>query len=219
MLDTHPVTSSTDAAEQEPLPKTNMEPQVEETQQPGDLILLSALKLFAEKGFFNTSLPEIAQAAGLKNAAAIQPYFKTKQAIAAQLYSQVLESLGASVDAIRSRNPKPAEQLRGIFDLLFTLAEDAPEVLRFLLTINIREILPDAQMLMETPPFVKMAKIFQAGMKDGQIRTFDVQVIQACFWGIISQALVQLMAGTWNKNSEHYRSQIWLTAWGAIAKK
>ena len=41
-----------------------------------DAILLAALKLFAEKGYFNTSLTDIAEAAGIKTAGAIYQHFK-----------------------------------------------------------------------------------------------------------------------------------------------
>ncbi|MFI3218648.1 MAG: TetR family transcriptional regulator, partial [Methylococcales bacterium] len=41
-----------------------------------DEILLAALKLFAEKGYFNTSLSDIAEASGIKTASAIYHHFK-----------------------------------------------------------------------------------------------------------------------------------------------
>ena len=56
-----------------------------------DEILLAALKLFANKGYFNTSLTDIAQAAGIKNTSALYQYFISKQTIAAKLYGSILD--------------------------------------------------------------------------------------------------------------------------------
>jgi AcrR family transcriptional regulator len=44
-----------------------------------DEILLAALKLFATKGYFNTSLIDIADAVGMKNTSGIYHHFKNKQ--------------------------------------------------------------------------------------------------------------------------------------------
>ena len=130
-----------------------------------DEILLAALKLFANKGYFNTSLTDIAQAAGIKNTSALYQYFISKQTIAAKLYGSILDSLNISVDDIRRRNQKPSEQLRGIVDLLFKLTDEAPELMQFLLLPKIKDILPDQKPLLETPPFIKITKIIQSGIK------------------------------------------------------
>ena len=84
-----------------------MEQEKEEIQakaETPDEILLAALKLFAEKGFFNTSLTEIAETAGMKSSSAVYHHFKNKQAIATQLYANILDSLSISIDNIRRRN-------------------------------------------------------------------------------------------------------------------
>lgn len=194
----------------------------EDTQTKADAqddILLAALKLFAEKGYFNTSLTDIADAAGVKGANGVYHHFKNKQMIASALYANILDSLNVSIDDIRRKNPKPAEQLRGIVDLLFRLADDAPDVLRLLLVLNVNEILPDEKPLLDTPPFVKILKIFQAGSKNGEIRNLPPQVCFAYFFGVINQTLRLALTGTLDKKADAYQSQTWLAAWGAIAKK
>lgn len=184
-----------------------------------DEILLVALKLFAEKGYFNTSMTDIKDALGLKTTSAIYQHFKTKQAIAAALYENILDSLSISIDDIRRRNRKAAEQLREIVDLFFKLAEEAPEVMQFLLLIKVNEFLPDEKPLLETPPFNKIRRIFQNGIKQGEIRGIDPLMAYTYFFGIINQALRMLLTGAFGKNTESFQSQVWLAAWGCIAKK
>ena len=61
-----------------------------------DEILLAALTLFAEQGYFNTSLTDIKDKAGLKSTSGIYQHFKNKQIIANTLYSKILDSLSIS---------------------------------------------------------------------------------------------------------------------------
>ena len=94
-----------------------------------DEILVAALKLFATKGYFTTSLVDIAEATGMKNTSAIYHHFKNKQMMAAQLYTNIFDSFNISFDDIRRRNEKPSEQLRSIVDLFFKLTDDAPDIM------------------------------------------------------------------------------------------
>jgi AcrR family transcriptional regulator len=184
-----------------------------------DEILLAALKLFTEKGYFNTSLTDIVDAAGLKTTSALYQHFKNKQTIAAALYANIFDSLNISVDDIRRRNQKPSEQLRGIVDLLFKLTDDAPDVMQFLLILNINEILPEEKPLLETAPFLKIIKIIQAGTKAGEIRNIAPQLCFAYFFGIVNTTLRMVLTGVLDKQADTYQSQTWLSAWSAIAKK
>jgi len=184
-----------------------------------DEILLAALKLFAEKGYFNTSLTDIAEAADIKTAGAIYHHFKHKQMIATALYANILDSLNISVDEIRRKNAKPSEQLHGIVDLLFKLTDDAPAIMQFLLMLKINEFLPEAKPLIETAAFIKIIKIIRTGISEGEIRNIDPLLANAYFFGIIHNTLRMVLTGALDKKAEAYQSQTWLIAWNAIAKK
>ena len=187
--------------------------------QTQDEILLAALKLFAEKGYFNTSLTDIAETADIKNTSAIYQHFKNKQMIAAELYVTIFDSLNVSVDDIRRKNQKPSEQLRGIVDLLFKLADDAPDVLRFLLNLKLNEFLPEEKPAQDTAAYLKIIKIIEAGIKAGEIRNLDPMLAQAYFFGIINNTLQLVLAGALDKKADAYLPQTWLAAWNAIVKK
>jgi AcrR family transcriptional regulator len=184
-----------------------------------DQILLAALKLFTEKGYFNTSLIDIKQAAGIKTLAILYQHFPTKYAIAAALYANIIDSLNISIDDIRRRNQKSSEQLRGIVDLLFKLTDDAPDVMRFLLLLRFNEFLPDEKPLMESAAFVKIIKIIQAGIKAGEIRNVDSALINTHFFGIINNTLRSVLSRELDKKADAYQAQTWLSAWNVIANK
>ena len=184
-----------------------------------DAILLAALTLFAEKGYFNTSLTDIAETSGIKSAGAIYHHFKHKQMIAAALYASILDSLNVSIDEIRRKTQKPSDQLHGVVDLLFKLTDEAPAVMKFLLTLKINEFLPEAKPLLETAAFIKILKIIRAGISEGEIRPIDAMLANAYFFGIIKNTLRMVLSGALDKKAEAYLSQTWLIAWNAIAKK
>ncbi|MGZ4953720.1 MAG: TetR/AcrR family transcriptional regulator [Methylobacter sp.] len=182
-------------------------------------ILLAALKLFVEKGYFNTSLIDIKDAVGIETIGTIYQHFKTKQMIAAQLHANILDSLSVSIDDIRCKNEKPSEQLRGIVDLLFKLTDEAPDVMRFLLILNIKEFLPEAKPLHETAAVIKIIRIIESGIKAGEIRNVTPQLGYAEFFGIIDNTLRLVLSGFLDRKADFYQSQTWLAAWNTIVKK
>lgn len=182
-------------------------------------ILLASLKLFSEKGYFNTSLTNIKDAVGIKTTSGIYQHFKNKQTIAEELFDNILDSLSISVDDIRRRSRKPSEQLREIVDLLFNLADDAPEIIQFLLLINKNEIFPEGEALIETVPFNKIRRVIQNGIKDGEIRPIDPLLAYSYFFGIINHTLGLVVSGALPKTADSYQSQAWLIAWASIARK
>ena len=184
-----------------------------------DEILLASLKLFSEKGYFNTSLTDIKDAVGIKTTSGIYQHFKNKQAIAEALFENILDSLSISIDDIRRRNRKASEQLREIVDLLFNLTDEAPEVVQFLLFVNIKEIVPEGKPLLETAAFSKIQRVIQNGINDGEIRSIDPLLAYGYFFGIIRHTLSLVLSGDLPKIADSYQSQTWLAAWTSIANR
>jgi len=184
-----------------------------------DEILQAALKLFAQKGYANTSLIDIKDAVGLKSTSGIYQFFKTKQAIAQALQENILDSFSISIDDIRRRNRKASEQLREIVDLLFKLTDEAPEIILFMLFIKTSEFLPEQPPVFETAPFNKIKRILQSGIKDGEIRALDPLLAYSYFFGIIQHTIGMVLNGALPKAAENYQTQVWLAAWGSIVKK
>jgi AcrR family transcriptional regulator len=182
-------------------------------------ILVAALKLFAEQGYFNTSLTDIAEAADIKTVSAIYQHFNSKQSIANKLYDNIFDSLNVSIDDIRRRTQKSSEQLRGVVDLLFKLTDDAPAIMKFLLVMPLHEFLPEQKPLQQTSAFIKILKIIQAGIRAGEIRNIDPMLANTYFFGIINNTLTMVLTGELSKPADTYRPQTWLAAWNLIAKK
>ena len=184
-----------------------------------DVILQAALKLFAKNGYFNTSLPDIRDAASLQSLQDIHQHFKTKQLLASTLYANITDSLRISIEDIRRRNPKASDQLRGIVDLLFTLTDDAPDVVRFILTVKVNEFLPEEKNCLDTTAQQQILKIIDEGIKAGEIRSISPLLAFAYFFGVIDNTLKLVLTGALDKKADFYLSQAWLAAWNTIAKQ
>ncbi len=187
-------------------------------QQIHNDILRVALKLFADKGYFGTSLTDIAVNANI-NVQEIYQHFPDKQAIAKTVYNTILDSLSVSIDDIRRRYRKSSEQLHGIVDLLFRLAEESPDVLHFLLMLRIKEFLPEEKPFLETPAINKIIRIIQAGIQSGEIRNISALMAYSHFFGIINHTLRLILGGSFDKKNDIYHAQAWHAAWNTIAKK
>jgi AcrR family transcriptional regulator len=192
-------------------------PKNDETQNE---ILRAALSLFVQKGYLNTSLFDIAQSAKLSQTQEIYLYFSSKQELATEIYNVVLDSLSVSIDEIRRRNKKAAEQLHSLVDLLFKLTDEAPDTLRFIFEVNANEFLPaDSKRYLQTPAVNKMLKMIQLGINNGELKSLAPMLLYTYFFGIINTTLQMILNGTLEKRCELYQSQAWMVAWNTIAKK
>lgn len=192
---------------------------VQDNTEAKNQILLVALKLFANKGYFNTSLTDIKNELGIKGTSGIYQHFPNKQAIAADLHTSIMDSLSVSIDDIRRRNRKSSEQLRELVDLFFKLVQDAPDIMKFLLLVRVDEFLPQDQPFLQKAPYSKIIKIIQSGISAGEIRAVDPLLAYAYFFGVIETTLKLLLGGTLTKSPEVYLSQAWIAAWNSIATK
>ena len=104
-------------------------------------------------------------------------------------------------------------------DLWFHLAEHAPEIMKFLLVLNVSEFLPEEKPLMATPPFTKILRILQNGIKEGEIKALDAPRAYCHFFCIIEITLKQVLIGNLTKKASYYQSDAWLSAWSTIVKK
>ena len=191
-------------------------PQVDGKKEPKEEILKAALELFTEKGYCNTSIADIRQEANVSTGT-IYHYFKNKEAIADALFEDILQSLNDSIKEIKRKNKNAFEQLRAIVELFFTLTEDAPDVIRFIITIRHQEFLPSRPPLSLTQPFQSLTQIMQEGVNKGEIRQIDPVVASACFYGTMTRMCQLRLEGVLQKQLDWYLLDTWTVIWRALA--
>lgn len=99
----------------EPTPKAGSTPKAEETR---NRILAAALRLFREKGFDQTSMREIASAAGVALGAAYY-YFDSKEALVMAFYYQANEAMRAISEAALDRKVDLKSGLQTVIGVKF----------------------------------------------------------------------------------------------------
>lgn len=185
-------------------------------QEPRDEIMQAALKLFTEKGYFNTSIADIRRQADVSTST-IYHYFKNKESIADALFLDVLQSLNDSIEEIRTKTNNTFERLRAIVELFFTLAKEAPEVMRFMVCIRHHEFLLDRPPLSLSRPFQQLTRIMQEGIRAGELRRMDPVVANACFYGTIVQMVQLHLDGVLERLLDWYLLDTWTAIWRALS--
>ncbi len=187
-------------------------------EEPREVILNSALKLFTQKSYFKTSITDIARETSISSGS-IYHLFKNKEAIAQALYDDLVARMDDSLAEIRRTQETVADRTRAVVDLLFTLTEEAPEVMRFLLLSNYREFLPLEKSLSSSPAFEGFREILSDGIKNGDIRRMSPAMAYASFYGIILESIRLSLEGLLEKPISAYNHELWDSAWRAIARR
>jgi AcrR family transcriptional regulator len=95
-----------------------------------ELILASAVKLFADRGYHATSMDEVAAQAGISKAV-VYDHFASKR----ELYTVLLDTIRADIDAVidEAIEPLPVdERVRAAIEAFFGFVEEYPDACRLL---------------------------------------------------------------------------------------
>jgi len=100
-----------------------------------DRILDAALRVFAQKGFYNTKVSEVAREAGVADGT-IYNYFKSKDDILIMLFEERMDWI---LERLRSELTGDVEvQIRRFIELHLNLAEVSPDLAEFI-TVELRQ--------------------------------------------------------------------------------
>lgn len=88
-------------------------------------ILDTALKLFAQNGFHNTSIDQIARETGISKGL-VYNYFKSKEELLQEVFQKSFHDFDQFEEFISSENPN--EVLRQVINLFFELLEERTEM-------------------------------------------------------------------------------------------
>jgi AcrR family transcriptional regulator len=100
-------------------------------QDKGEAILGAALDLFVEKGFHGTSVPSVAERAGVA-AGTIYHYFASKEALVNALFKRWKADIAARVLQDFPFDRPPREQFRAVWERMTDFALAHPKELAFL---------------------------------------------------------------------------------------
>jgi len=145
-------------------------------QQKKEQIMLASLGLFASKGFYNTTIPDIALSLKM-SVGNMYNYFKSKDLLAKEIIKFVSSYFGKKIRAINEENISTKEKTRKIVEIYFQTAIVKPEMLDYFLRIYLstREVFKDGcEGMICVNDFVTEIMIyFEEGVKCGDLRDQD----------------------------------------------
>lgn len=151
-------------------------------------IITTALRLFAEQGFYSTTIPDIAAKVGM-SVGNFYNYFSSKDILAEELIRYISEYLG---DRIREINEQPVgtkEKIAGIVSMYFAMASERPEMIDYFLRIYLsnREVFTEGceGMVCVSPFITEMMIFFDDGVSGGELRDQDFFSAFGLFMGYL----------------------------------
>ncbi len=144
--------------------------------------LEASLQLFTNKGFFKTSVHDIAEKAEV-SIGFIYHHFKDKEGIARSLYNLLLQRMNELIDQIEKVHPETKQRCFAIIRTLFELTESEPHVMQFIIHARHKEFLPEEKSICSASAFVRMRAFVFTGIETGEIREMDPLVAAMIVYG------------------------------------
>jgi len=179
-------------------------------------ILSATLSLFSKKGYFNTSVRDIAHESGV-SIGSIYHHFKDKEGIASAMYNNLLDRMITDLVQIKSSNNTAHDSCREVIAFLFKMTEEEPEVMEFMLSSKHRDFLPNEKPVCSSAPFNFMRELVKDGMVSGEIQLMDLMVASSCLYGASLRMINSRLDGLIEKPLPDYLDAIWSSSWKAVA--
>src|SRR5262245_17404623 len=153
-------------------------------------VLDAAEEVFSRKGFYDSTIKEIAGVAEF-SVGAVYGFFENKD----DLFVQVMERRGAALvpamDELLSSEGRPADQLHALADLQVDFFRDHPAFARLLIRatgaplLNIKASIGDATRARYREAMALQAELFRRGQAAGELVDGPPEVLAEVFSGIV----------------------------------
>ena len=151
-------------------------------------IMLGALELFASKGFYTTTIPDIALSLKM-SVGNMYNYFKSKDILAEEIIKYISVYLGKELQKINEKDISTKEKTKEIVSIYFTVAINKPEMIDYFLRIYLsnREVFKErCEGMICVNEFVTEVMIyFEEGVRAGELREQDFFSAFGLFMGYL----------------------------------
>ena len=151
-------------------------------------IISAALKLFSERGFYVTTIPDIAEKVGM-SVGNFYNYFSSKDILAKELILYISDYLGKKIREINERNISTEEKISEIVSMYFAMAKENPEMIEYFLRVYLsnREVFGEGceGMICVSGFVTEMMMFFNDGVSCGELRDQDFFSAFGLFMGYL----------------------------------
>lgn len=168
----------------------------EKTSEKRQRILEAALKVFAQRGFFNAKVSEVAREASVADGT-IYLYFKNKDDLLISLFEDRMEFLIRRLHEILDATEGSAVTLiRTLIRAHLQIAVEWPDLAEFI-TVELRQSSKFVKEY-ENPKFAEYLKILrdlvERGQREGSIRSdVDARIVARSIFGALDETLLTLI--------------------------
>lgn len=172
-------------------------------------IFRTAQKLFVEKGYHNTSIPDIVKEAGVSTGA-IYHHYSSKEELAREIHRTAVEQYMEKYNEEVGSKETSCDKIRAYTGLMFSWAEHDPVMVQYLLYGRPKEILDKCLSVCSEEGLEGAIKIVDLGIKSGEMRSMNrflaaavisgciIRMIELRFDGFIEHSLVEFIEATAN---------------------
>lgn len=172
------------------------------------LILDTALRLFTERGYFNTSVHDIQKEANV-SIGSIYHHFGNKEAIAkallANIESMMVDEINHIIQTIRSA----ADRCKAVLGYLFEATESNRDAMQYMLYAKHNEFIPDEGPVCTSRPFSLMTTIITEGIQTGEIRNLTPEVVAVNIFGGAIRLICLRVDGVIDNPLPMYLEEFW----------
>lgn len=184
-------------------------------QKRQEAILNAALKLFTDKGYFNTSVSDI-QIASKMSVGSLYNYFKSKELIAVTLYDNIENCLYEALCEIEKQHDSMHDRCYATVLHLFETTERNPDSMQYLLYTKHREFMPVQKTVFASLPFLKLKDWIIQGQGRGEIRDVDPNVAMNAIFGSAIRMIFLRIDGILDKSLNNYLGESWECSWRGV---
>lgn len=187
-----------------------------QTTDRRELILSVALRLFSERGYFNTSVHDIQKQANV-SIGSIYHYFRNKEAIAKALFNHIENGMTEVVSSIMINFKTSHDRCKAVMEYLLQATEENRDAMHFMLYAKHKEFMPEEKPVCSSRPFSLMKQMVIEGIDDGDIRQIDPNVAAVTIFGGAIRLIFLRMDGVLDNPLPSYLEECWDCAWRGVS--
>jgi AcrR family transcriptional regulator len=153
-----------------------------------EIIMHTALSLFAKKGFYVTTIADIAKELNM-SVGNMYNYFSSKESLAKELLIYTSKKFGDEIRKINDLNISSKEKINKIIELYFTMAIEQPEMVDYFMRVYLsnKEIFNNGceGMLCVSAFVTEIMIFFENGVRRKELKNQDFFVAFGLFMGYI----------------------------------
>jgi len=192
---------------------------VDKKIRKSEKILDAALLLFSTRGFYATTIPDIAKAMGM-SVGNLYNYFSSKEILAKEIIKYSSNILGSEIRAVNEEEGTAKEKIRKIVALYFQMATSKPQHINYFLRVYLanKEVFKEGceGMLCVSSFVTELMIFFEDGVARGELRNQDFFSAFGLFMGYLGGFVFLNGEGVLEKNINDYVDDISLNIYNAL---